>query len=156
MGDRTTSAPRVAVITVQTKACRSVGAATVDQLVAGRLLQVLGPDEVALALAAADEVTERRKRSTRASELALERAQYDADRAERALLACEPENRLVARSLESRWEAKLAGVADAKLSWLSREQPCQHSHLELSWRHWPLICPPYGQLRQHRPRIASD
>ena len=99
---------------VQTKACRSVGAATVDQLVAGRLLQVLGPDEVALALAAADEVTERRQRSTRASELALERAGYEADRAERALLACEPENRLVARSLESRWEAKLAAVAEAE------------------------------------------
>ncbi len=99
---------------VQTRACRSVGAATVDQVVAGRLLQVLGPDEVALALAAADEVTERRQRSTRASELAVERAQYDADRAERALLACEPENRLVARSLESRWEAKLAAVAEAE------------------------------------------
>src|SRR5438128_3158597 len=99
---------------VQTKACRSVGAPTVDQVVAGRLLQVLGPDEVALALAAADEVTERRQRSTRASELAVERAQYDADRAERALLACEPENRLVARSLESRWEGKLAAVAEAE------------------------------------------
>jgi DNA invertase Pin-like site-specific DNA recombinase len=99
---------------VQTKACRTIGAAIVDQVVAGRLLQVLGPDEVALALAAADEVTERRQRSTRASELAVERAQYDADRAERALLACEPENRLVARSLESRWEAKLAAVAEAE------------------------------------------
>jgi len=98
---------------VQTRACRSVGAPTVDQVVASRLLQVLGPDEVALALAAADEVTERRQRSTRASELALERARYEADRAERALLACEPENRLVARSLESRWEAKLAAVAEA-------------------------------------------
>jgi DNA invertase Pin-like site-specific DNA recombinase len=99
---------------VQTKACRSVGAATADQVVAGRLLQVLEPDEVALALAAADEVTERRQRSTRASELAVERAQYDADRAERALLVCEPENRLVGRSLESRWEAKLAAVAEAE------------------------------------------
>jgi len=99
---------------VQTRACRSVGAPTVDQVVAGRLLQVLGPNEVALALATADEVTERRQRSTRASELAVERAQYEADRAERALLACEPENRLVARSLESRWEAKLAAVAEAE------------------------------------------
>jgi hypothetical protein len=99
---------------VQTRACRSVGAPTVDQVVASRLLQVLGPAEVALALAAADEVTERRHRSTRAGELALERAQYEAERAERALLACEPENRPVARSLESRWEAKLAAVAEAE------------------------------------------
>ena len=99
---------------VQTRACRSVVASIVDQVVANRLLQMLSPGEVALALAAADEVTQRRQRSTRASELALERAQFDADRAERALLACEPENRLVGRSLESRWEAKLAAVAEAE------------------------------------------
>jgi DNA invertase Pin-like site-specific DNA recombinase len=99
---------------VATAACRVVNAATVDQVVAIRLLQVLGPDEVALALAAADEVTERRQRATRASAFALERARYEAARAERAFLACEPENRLVARSLESRWEAKLAAVAEAE------------------------------------------
>ena len=52
--------------------------------------------------AAAGEVTARRQRSVRAAELAVERARYDADRAERAFLACEPENRLVARTLEAR------------------------------------------------------
>jgi DNA invertase Pin-like site-specific DNA recombinase len=99
---------------VTTAACRLVNTTTVDRVVAARLLQVLSPDEVALALAAADEVTERRQRTTRASEFALERARYAADRAERTFLACEPENRLVARSLESRWEEKLAGVAEAE------------------------------------------
>src|SRR3989454_3074699 len=99
---------------VTTPACRSVGAAMVDELVAVRLLQALGPEEVALALAAADEVAERRERTTRASELALERARYEADRAARAFLACEPENRLVARSLEGRWEAKLAVLSEAE------------------------------------------
>jgi hypothetical protein len=59
---------------VATPTCRVIGAATVDQVVAARLLQVLGPQEVALALAAADEVAERRVRATRASELVLERA----------------------------------------------------------------------------------
>src|SRR6266581_1921247 len=48
------------------------------------------------------------------AELAVERARYDADRAERAFLACEPENRLVARSLEARWETRLTGLADAE------------------------------------------
>lgn len=101
---------------VTTPACRSVGAAAVDEIVAARLLHALGPEEVALALAAADEVAERRERVTRASELAVERARYEADRAERAFLACEPENRLVARSLESRWEAKLAVLVEAEAS----------------------------------------
>jgi DNA invertase Pin-like site-specific DNA recombinase len=99
---------------VATPACRSINAATVDQIVATRLLQVLGPEEVALALAAADEVAERRGRATRASELAVERARFEADRAERAFHACEPENRLVARTLESRWELKLGALAEVE------------------------------------------
>src|SRR5207244_3352325 len=74
----------------------------------------LAPDQLALALAAAEEVTGRRARSIRSAELAAERARYDAERAERAFLACEPENRLVARSLESRWEARLTDLADAQ------------------------------------------
>ena len=43
--------------------------------------------------------------------LALERAEYEADRAHRQFDACEPENRLVARTLENKLEAALAGVA---------------------------------------------
>jgi predicted DNA-binding transcriptional regulator AlpA len=39
---------------------------------------------------------------------------YQADRAERAFHACEPENRLVVRSLEARWETALAALAEAK------------------------------------------
>ncbi len=97
-----------------TPACRSVAAATVDDAVAGVLLDALTPDQVALALAAADEVAGRHQRVSRAAELAVERASYDADRAERAFCACEPENRLVARSLEARWEARLAALAEAE------------------------------------------
>jgi excisionase family DNA binding protein len=97
-----------------TPTCRSVAAATVDDAVAGVLLDALTPEQVALALAAADEVAGRHQRVSRAAELAVERARYDADRAERAFCACEPENRLVARSLEARWEARLAFLAEAE------------------------------------------
>ena len=96
-----------------TATCRSITATTVDDAVAERLLDALNPDEVALALAAADEVADRRARHSRAAELAVERARYEAERAERAFHSCEPENRLVARSLESRWEARLAVLAEA-------------------------------------------
>jgi excisionase family DNA binding protein len=99
---------------VETPRCRSVRSDTLDRAVAGRLLKAISPEEVALALAAADEVQQRRARSTRAAELAVERARYEADRAERAFHACEPEHRLVARSLEQRWEARLAALAEAE------------------------------------------
>ena len=97
-----------------TPACRSVAAATVDDAVAGVLLDALTPEQVALALAAADEVAGRHQRVSRAAELAVERARYDADRAERAFSQVEPENRLVARSLEARWEARLTALAEAE------------------------------------------
>ena len=41
---------------IQTPGCRSVKAAGVDELVARRLLAALAPEEIAVALAAADEV----------------------------------------------------------------------------------------------------
>lgn len=96
-----------------TPTCRSITAGVVDDAVAERLLAALNPEEVALAMAAADEVSDRRVRRNRAAELAVERARYDAHRAERAFQACEPENRLVARSLESRWEERLVALAEA-------------------------------------------
>jgi DNA invertase Pin-like site-specific DNA recombinase len=97
-----------------TPTCRSVSTRAVDEIVTERLLAALNPDEVALAFAAADEVTDRRARTGRAAELAVERARYDADRAERAFHAAEPENRLVVRTLEARWETMLATLTEAQ------------------------------------------
>jgi DNA invertase Pin-like site-specific DNA recombinase len=98
----------------KTPGCRSVLAAMVDEVVAHRLLQVVAPEEIALALAAADEVADRQARSRRALELRVERARYDAARAERAFHQCDPDNRLVARSLEQRWETQLKELVEAE------------------------------------------
>jgi Recombinase zinc beta ribbon domain/Recombinase len=95
---------------VATPLCGSVRADTIDAVASAALLAAVTPDQVALTVAVAGEVTVRRQRSVRAAE----RARYDADRAERAFLACEPENRLVARTLEARWETTLTGLADAE------------------------------------------
>jgi hypothetical protein len=105
---------------VATPQCRSVLAEVVDRVVAERLLEVLAPQEIALALAAADEVTARKANHNRALQLRVERTRYDASRAERAFHHCDPHNRLVARSLERRWEEKLRELAEAE-----RELSCQ-------------------------------
>jgi DNA invertase Pin-like site-specific DNA recombinase len=107
---------------IATPRCGSVRADTIDVEVTKALLAAVEPAQLALALAAADEVTARRRRSIRAAELALERAHYHAQRAERAFLACEPENRLVARSLETRWEIALAELAEANAALAAQSQ----------------------------------
>jgi DNA invertase Pin-like site-specific DNA recombinase len=94
--------------------CRTVTADTVDDAVASLLLKTVTPHQIQVALAAAEEVTDRQVRTHRAAELAVERARYEAERAERAFSQVEPENRLVARTLETRWEAKLASLAEAE------------------------------------------
>ena len=104
-----------------TPGCRSIMAAMVDAAVAQCLLAAVTPTEIAVALAAADEVVDRRARSTRALELRLERARYDAARAERTFHHCEPENRLVARSLEHRWEEALKALTEAEAALASAQ-----------------------------------
>jgi excisionase family DNA binding protein len=97
-----------------TPTCRSIRADIVDEAVVATVLATLSPEQIELALAASDEVADRHSRSHRAAELAVERAQYDADRAERAFTAVEPENRMVARTLEARWEARLTALDQAQ------------------------------------------
>ena len=54
--------------------------------------------------------------------LEVERTRYEAERAERRYRAVEPENRLVARGLESEWENRLRDLAAAEMELRRREQ----------------------------------
>jgi hypothetical protein len=62
----------------------------------------------------------------------LERARYEAERAERQYQAVEPENRLVARTLEQRWEEALRQERSLQEEYdrLVRDQPRQLSDAE--------------------------
>ena len=63
-----------------------------------------------LALAALAHLEQEEQAENEQWELRLERARYEAKRAERQYQAVEPENRLVARSLEKQWEERLRTV----------------------------------------------
>lgn len=89
------------------KACQEVRALAVDAAVEELVLAALAPDQLALALGALDELAIEAQTLQRQWQLRLERARYEAQRAERQYQAVEPEHRLVARSLEQRWEAAL-------------------------------------------------
>jgi hypothetical protein len=70
-----------------------------------------------------------------AFEAAVERARYEAERARRQFDAVEPENRLVARSLEAEWEARLAEVerAEAALVDQRSRRPISLTDEEAAW-----------------------
>jgi Recombinase/Recombinase zinc beta ribbon domain len=98
----------------RTPQCRTIDASTVDNAVGELFLNTVTAQQIGSALTAAEEVVDRHTRTHRAAELAVQRARYDADRAERAFSNVEPENRLVARTLEFRWETKLAALAESE------------------------------------------
>jgi hypothetical protein len=82
--------------------CQEVRAGAVDVAVGAALAAALEPDTVAIALMAAGEIEAEARQLERQWALKRERARYEAERARRQYDAVEPENRLVARSLE-RW-----------------------------------------------------
>ncbi len=90
--------------------CQEVRALPVDELVERVLLEALAPDQIAIALAALGQLEEENQHLERQWTLRRERARYEAERARRQYDAVEPENRLVARSLERAWEDKLRAV----------------------------------------------
>ncbi|HIK95590.1 MAG TPA: recombinase family protein [Planctomycetes bacterium] len=87
--------------------CHGLSARELDQFVAAKVLQVLEPASIQLSLQAADDIERERNRLHDHWRRRLEQARYDAERIERQYQAVEPENRRVARTLESRWEKAL-------------------------------------------------
>ena len=91
-----------------------LASSAIDDLVTKQVLRALEPAAVELSLKAIENVQRERQRLNRHWEQRLERASYDVQRAERQYQAVEPENRLVARSLEQQWEAALRAHRDLK------------------------------------------
>ena len=99
------------------------------------LFTVLEPAALtATARALADAEAQHRTRLV-AFELAVERARYEADRARRQYNAVEPENRLVARTMERAWEDKLAALrrAETDLRTQQARRPAALTEQELAW-----------------------
>ena len=88
-------------------ACQSVQSKVVDRLVARQVLRALEPAALELSLKAAEELEREYQRLDEHWQKRLERAVYEAERARRQHNTVEPENRLVARELEKRWEEAL-------------------------------------------------
>jgi DNA invertase Pin-like site-specific DNA recombinase len=92
--------------------CRGLASSAIDDLVAGQVLRALEPAALELSLKAIEDLQRDRQRLHRHWEQRLERASYEVQRAERQYQAVEPENRLVARSLERQWEEALRARRD--------------------------------------------
>jgi len=102
--------------------CMSVGAVQIDEAVAHAVLAALAPLGVEVALAAAERIEADHDGALAQWRLAVERASYEAQRAERRYRAVDADNRLVARGIEAEWENCLRELESAKAELARREQ----------------------------------
>jgi hypothetical protein len=114
------------------KTCSGLQAAAIDDLVAQQVLRALEPAALELSLHAEADVHQERQRLHRHWQKQLERARYEVERAERQYQAVEPENRLVARTLEQRWEESLREQRQVQEEYdrFMQDQPAQLSEEE--------------------------
>ena len=94
--------------------CQSIAGAPVEEAIGLLIAQKMTPAAVELALEIRDEITARLQEADRLRSRAVERAQIDADLAQRRFMMVDPSNRLVANTLESEWNDKLRILAKAR------------------------------------------
>jgi hypothetical protein len=112
--------------------CLNVGGVQIDAAVTRAFLEALTPAALQAVVRAAEQLESDRDAALGQWRLALERARYAAQCAERRYRAVDPENRLVARGLEAEWEHCLGtlATAEAELERRTAQQPRTLSHQE--------------------------
>ena len=115
--------------------CQSLGGRRLENRVLEEVFAVLEPAALAATAQALTDAEQAHAATLRTFELTVERARYEADRARRQYDAVEPENRLVARTLERALEAKLAAQRQAERDLLAAQarRPVQLTDDELAW-----------------------
>jgi DNA invertase Pin-like site-specific DNA recombinase/transposase len=92
--------------------CQSVGGSRLHRAIVEEFLDALSPASMQVTIAALEQMDEDEDAALEQLRARHEQAQYEADRARRQYDAVEPENRLVARTLEAEWNRRLAALAE--------------------------------------------
>jgi DNA invertase Pin-like site-specific DNA recombinase len=105
--------------------CLRVGGVQIDQAVCRAFLDAVAPAGIEAALVAEKTFEADQQAVLNQWRLKVERARYETQRAERRYRAVEPENRLVARTLEADWEKRLSelSAAEAELAQQQHQLP---------------------------------
>lgn len=99
---------------LSTKACLTVQCPPLDHALEARVLEVLSSEQIQLAIDAFEIVSRRHEQIDAQWKMRLERAEYEAELAQRRYEQVDPNNRLVAATLEQRWNDALIELQDVQ------------------------------------------
>ena len=109
--------------------CQSFGGELVDKAVGNLLMESVTPLTLEVALNVQKELEQRAEEADKIRRQQVERAQYEVNLAERRYMQVDPENRLVAASLEDQWNEKLRCLEKEKEEY---ERLCKEDKATLS------------------------
>lgn len=105
--------------------CQFITGTGIDQAVSHLLLEIMTPVALDVALTVQQELQSRLDETDRLRRAQVERARYEADLARRRFLRVDPENRLVADSLEKDWNERLRTLAEVQQHYARQRQTDQ-------------------------------
>jgi len=94
--------------------CQGIPGAGIDEAIGALLLESVTPVALDVALRVQQELQTRLDEADRLRHKQVERARYDADLARRRYMQVDPDNRLVADTLEADWNERLRALTDAQ------------------------------------------
>ena len=94
--------------------CQSIAGPPIDKTIGALVVERMTPAAVELALEIRREIEARHEEADQLRCRAIQRAQIDADLAQRRFMLVDPNNRLVADTLEAEWNDKLRALTQAR------------------------------------------
>jgi DNA invertase Pin-like site-specific DNA recombinase len=129
--------------------CQQIHGGELDTAIGRLLVEMVTPVTLQVALAVQKELESRSEESDRLRLQAVERARYETELARRRYMRVDPDNRLVADSLEAEWNQALRALATAQEHY---EKQCQADHAQLDEKQRESIL----ALAQNFPRLWND
>ena len=96
------------------KSCLSLRCEIADNAITARILDVLKPEQLSIAIKAMENLEQRENTMSNKWHMKIQRAEYDAQLAQRRYEEVDPSNRLVAATLENRWNSALLNLEEVK------------------------------------------
>jgi len=105
--------------------CQRVSGYSLDKAIGALLVETVTPLALEVALNVQQELQLRWDEADRLRRLHVDRARYESELARRRFLRVDPDNRLVAASLEAEWNSKLRALSEAEQNYECQRQEDQ-------------------------------
>ena len=107
---------------LSTSSCMHIRCDRIDEPVTMRALEVMQPKQIEIAIKAFEKYEQRENAFNNQWRMRIERAEYEASLAQRRYEEVDPSNRLVAATLERRWNNALVKVEDIKQEYSQQQR----------------------------------